>query len=221
MKKLLLVFILIILFIFGFNKYQDYKRFNGPITNYEANSNIDSNYHNKSVLFNYQNTITQLNGFINTQWSAHHIDVINPEKENKQTQYAVNVYAQKLAQVQHYESILQQSAKMKEKGLNNADIKLFEESGLKPDAYKISQQKKQYNQIIRNSFTNTNIVIGKKSALIFEVQKMLTKNGFPVVIDGFFKTETSDGLKAFETKNNLLPDGKLDAISLEYLLENN
>jgi len=220
MKKLLTITLLIIIFIFSYNKYQDYQRFNGPQTNYEANKDIDINYHNQAILFNYQNAISSLNGFVNTQWSSHKIDVINPEKENKKTLYAVDIYTQKLAQVKHLESILKQSADLKKKGFTNSDIQLFEKTGLSPSKYQESQEKQTYKRIVKSSFTNKNIVIGEKSPLVFEVQKLLVKNGFNIIIDGIFKTETSQALKDFEAKHNLLPDGKLDQISLEYLLKN-
>lgn len=221
MKKILIFAIVTILLIFGYNKYQDYRRFNGPQTNYEINPNIDVNYHDKSILFNYQNAITSLNSFIKMQWSAHRIDVINPEKDTQQIQLAVNTYAQKAAEIAYYESILNQSTKLKAKGLNNEDIRIFEETGLTVKTYDEQKQKQKSAQRIRNSFNNKTIHMGEKSPLIFEIQKILNKNGFNIKNDGVFQNETSLAIKAFETKHNLLPDGKIDIISLEYLLENN
>lgn len=221
MKKPLIALIIIIVLIFSYNKYQDYKRFNGPQTNYEAKKNIDINYHNKTTVFNYQNAIYSLNGFVSAQWSMHGIDVLSPEKDTKQTQLAINTYAKKLAKVKHYESILAQSILLKEKGLNNKDIQLFEETGLTVEEFQEQQKKKKHIQTIRDSFAKKNIKIGQKSPLVFEIQKLLINNGYSVENDGVFKTETSEALKIFETKQNLLPDGKLDLISLEYLLGSN
>ena len=221
MKKLLITILITIVLIFGYNQYQDYRRFNGPDTNYTPSTNIDTNYHDKNILYNYHYSITDLNGYINTQWSAHRIDVVNPEKENKQIKHAIHQYAQKLAQVKHYENILEQSAKYKNKNLNNKDIKLIENTGLTEEAFNKLQDKKEYKKLILNSFSKKNYGVKEKDPLIFEVQKMLTKNGFPCIIDGIYKTQTIENLKAFETKHNLLPDGILDPISLEYLLESN
>ena len=221
MKKPLIALIIIIVLIFSYNKYQDYKRFNGPQTNYKANKNIDISYHDKTTLFNYQNAISSLNGFVSTQWSMHNIDVLSPEKDTEQIQLAINTYAKKLAEVKHYESILTQSTQLKGKGLNNKDIKLFEETGLTIKGFQKQQKNKKHTQTIRDSFAEKDISMGQKSPLVFEIQKLLIYHGYSVENDGVFKTETSEALKAFEIKQNLLPDGKLDIISLEYLLESN
>lgn len=221
MKKLLITTLIIIVLIFSFNKYQDYKRFNGPKTNYKISTEIDYNYHDKVILYNYQNAISLLDGFVNTQWSAHNIDIINPKEDTKKVQLAMNTYAQKLAEIKHYEKILLQSTQLKAKGLSNNEIQLFEKTGLTEKEYATQQKKKKYAQLIRNSYNGEAIRPGQKSALIFEVQKLLIKHGFAIKNDGVYQTETALAIKAFETKHNLLPDGKLDSISLEYLLENN
>lgn len=221
MKKILILAIVIIILIFSYNKYQNYRRFNGPKTNYKTKSVIDINYHNKDVLFNYQSAISTLNSFVNMQWCVYRIDIINPTKDTKQIQLALNTYAQKLAKIIYYENILIQSSQLKSIGFNNKDISLFEETGLNLNAYNKLQKKKSHLQKIRNNYNNKPIAMGEKSPLIFEIQKLLNKNGFTVKNDGVYQIETSNAIRAFETKHNLFPDGKLDTISLEYLLEAN
>ena len=59
---------------------------------------------------------------------------------------------------------------------------------------------------------------GEKSAFVYELQKLLTKKGFDIPVDGVYQNITSDALKSFEEKNNLFPDGKVDLMTLKALL---
>jgi len=221
MKKLLIATIIVILLIFGYNKYQDYIRFNGPETTYIQKSNVDINYYDKNILFSYLNDISQLNSFIKTQWSVHKIDVLNPEDEDTETKLAINDYSKKLAQIKYYENLLEQSTRLKKQGLNNNDIRFIEQKGISEEKYLDLQKKERYNQALRESFNKQDIQLYNKTPIIFEVQKLLTKKGIPLAIDGIYKIETIEALKKFEAKKNLLVDGKLDLITLEFLLESN
>jgi hypothetical protein len=46
----------------------------------------------------------------------------------------------------------------------------------------------------------------------------LVQNGFKIEIDGLYKLETFNAIQSFETSNNLFPDGKLDLLMLNALL---
>ncbi|MEP3837502.1 MAG: peptidoglycan-binding domain-containing protein [Algibacter sp.] len=61
--------------------------------------------------------------------------------------------------------------------------------------------------------------IGQKSVFIFELQKLLVKNGFGIPVDGLYKAITRDAVQSFEEKNGLFPDGKVDLITFEALLK--
>ena len=221
MKKLLLILIIIILLIFGYNQYQNYVRFNGPETTYIENKEIDTNYHNKDFLFNYYNAITKLNSFVKLQWSSNKIDLINPKKENTKTKYALEKYSKKLATVKYYEKTLIQSKELKSKGFNNLDIKNFENKGVSLSNFKNSANIDKHYNILRNNISKEVFKLNQKNPFVFEIQKLLSKQGFTIKIDGIYKTETLEALKSFEQKNNLLPDGKIDAITLEHLLMKN
>ena len=60
---------------------------------------------------------------------------------------------------------------------------------------------------------------GRRSALIFEKQKLLVKSGLNIIINGLHKIETSNTIKSFELKNNLYPNGNLDFLTIEKLLD--
>lgn len=219
MKKLLILLIAIILCIFAFNKFQDYKRFNGPNVNYEISDKVDLNYHDKNILRNYYNAISQLNGFVNMQWSANRIDVVDPEKDDKQTQFAVEQFAEKRSEIKFYEDVLIQSKLLKGKGYTNADVKCFEKENLSYDEFVVFENKIKYRNIILKSYNDYKVKKGSINMLVFELQKMLNNKGFKIKIDGVFDNETADALKRFEEQRNLYPDGELDLLVLDSLLE--
>ena len=53
---------------------------------------------------------------------------------------------------------------------------------------------------------------------MYEIRQILIQKGDSIELNGLLNSETFNALKSFEEKNGLLPDGKLDAITLEYLL---
>ena len=61
--------------------------------------------------------------------------------------------------------------------------------------------------------------LGEKNALVYEVQRILIEKGDTIRHDGLYRLETQTALKNFEENNNLFPDGKLDALTLEALLK--
>lgn len=219
MKKLLILLIAIILCIFAFNKFQDYKRFNGPNVNYEISDKVDLNYHDKIILHNYYNAISQLNGFVNMQWSANRIDVVDPGNDDKQTQFAVEQFAKKRSVVKFYEDVLIQSKLLKGKGYTNRDVKCFEKENLSYDEFVLFENKIKYRNIILKSYNDYKVKKGSVNMLVFELQKMLNNKGFKIKIDGVFDSETADALKRFEEQRNLYPDGELDLLVLDSLLE--
>ena len=218
MKKILIVILLVIIGIFGYNQYKDYQRYHSPNANYKISENIDTNYHNKSILFDYYKAVEGLNGYAIMQWSANGIDVKNPENDNEKTQYAVNEYRNKLAQIKYYEDILENSLKFKNKGLSNQQIKELETEGISAEAKEKKIAAETYKKIMISSLPKQSIRLGSKSAFIYELQKLLVKKGYEIPIDGVYKNITSDALKNFEEKNQLLPDGQIDLFSLEKLL---
>jgi len=216
MKQLLIFVSVIIISLIAFGKYQQYKRFNSTETKYVINKNVDLNYHNKEIVMHYFDAVEEVNTYVSTQWTANKIDVIKPENDNNSTKTAVAEYAKKLAKVKYYESVLEQSKVLKQKGLSNDDIKIVEQKGMTLDAYKNSLNQSK----IRSMFNPLNTLrAGDKNTLVYEVQKLLTQKGYDIPIDGVYKQMTSEALKAFEEKNKLFPDGKLDVLTLDALME--
>ena len=216
MKQILIGVSVIIIALIAFGKYQQYKRFNSTQTKHVISESIDLNYHNQELVMNYYEAVELLNTYVSTQWSANKIDVIKPKKDNNRTKIAVGEYARKLAKVNYYESLLEQSKVLKKKGLSNGEIKLIEDKGV---TYKSYQKSLNQNKI-KSMFNPTNsLSLGEKSAFVYEVQKLLTQKGYDIPVDGVFEKITSEALRVFEEKNQLYADGKLDVITLDLLLQ--
>lgn len=200
MKAIIIVLLLCILGLIGYNVYSNWKRFNPSNYEYVSNETINANHPNKTLLLEYNKAVEQLNGHVITQHTANNIDVRNPSDDDKTTLAAVSKYNDLLGIVRYYETQLSApqetqipvSEAQKKKGIVRA---MFQAN---PQA---------------NSFS-----LGQKSALVFEIQKILNSKGDSINVDGVYSTETKNALAAFETKNGLFSDGKLDAMTLDYLL---
>lgn len=216
MKQIIIFLLIIIIAIIGYGKYSDYKRYNSPEVDYKTEKNIDLNYHNQETIINYHQSIEDLNSYIMLEWTANKIDVRTPENDDVETKIAIEKYAKKLATVNYFEAILENSSKLKEQGLTNKEIKFIEEKGIDIETYnqnlKIEKIKKLYN-------SNVKLYNGSKNAIIYEVQKELNKRGHKIQIDGVYRIETFNAIKSFEEKNNLLADGFLDELTIELMFQ--
>ena len=202
MKQIIIILLIVILGIMGFNMYSKYKRFSLQEYEYKVPEGLDVSKADKGLVYDYYNAIEAVNGYIITQWSANKIDVRNPKNDRESTLAAVNQYREKLAKVAYYEAMITQPKTTKEaKKLSKEDYK---------------------KQLIRKQFyanpEANQLSIGDQNALVYEVQRMLNAHGDSLELDGLYRAETFNALLEFEQKNGLFADGKLDAITLEYLL---
>lgn len=216
MKQIIIFLLLIIAALIGYGKYQQYKRFNSVEAKYETDKRIDLNHHNQEMVISYFDAVHNLDLYTSIQWNANEIDVRKPVNDDVQSELAVAKYAKKLARVKYYEAQLVKSSELKEDGLSNSDIKRLEISGNTLEDFqktrKIAQVKSMFNP-------SSTLRLGEKSAFVFEVQKLLVKKGYEIPVDGVYMNITSEALYAFEEKNNLFPDGKLDVLTLNMLLK--
>lgn len=216
MKQLIIFILVIILALIGYSKYSQYKRFNAPEVNYKADKKIDVNYHNKDFLLNYYKAVEDVDSYVMMQWTANNIDVRKPEEDDSETKLAVATYASKLANVNYYEAILNQSLQLKQKGLSNDEIAFLESKGMDLETY---NRKKAFQTIKDLYDPKENLYRGETTAIIYEVQKRLTELGDSIRIDGIYRIETLNAIKSFEEKNNLLADGYLDILTIEKMFE--
>ena len=54
---------------------------------------------------------------------------------------------------------------------------------------------------------------------IQNLSRFLKEKGYDIPTDGLFREVTFNTIRSFEEKNALFPDGKLDLLTLEYLLK--
>ncbi|MDC8005179.1 peptidoglycan-binding domain-containing protein [Aureisphaera galaxeae] len=202
MKQIIIFLLLVIIGIMGYNVYSKYKRFSLTEYGYKTPQNLDLSNADQGTLLNYHEAIEAVNGYVITQWSSNKIDVRNPKKDNEATKAAVAEYRKKLAAVSYYETLLRNPKKEPEKKpLTEAELK---------------------KQLILKSFyanpKANELRLGEQNALVYEIQRLLIEKGDSIRHDGLFRTETFNALRSFEEKSGLFPDGKLDAITLDYLL---
>lgn len=214
MKQIIIFLLLIIVFLIGFGKYNQYKRYNSPQVDYTSKKQLDLDYHNQELVINYHKAIEDLNSHVISEWTTNSIDVRKPEDDNEQTKLAVTKYADKLGIIKYYEAKLEKSNTLKKQGFSNKEIKFLEETGKTVKEYKELQRVKK----LKNMFDSSKkLLFGETNTLIFEVQKQLTKKGFKIKLDGVYQIETAKAIKQFETENNLFADGYLDILTLDLL----
>ena len=201
MKPLIIAAIVIIVLVFGYNKYADYQRFS--LENYEYKALEVSSEVNQETLMLYHNKVAQRDGYVITQWSAHNIDVRNPEDDDAQTLAARAVYDKYMGDISFLESQLKKVT-------------------ISPVIDEVAIQRQQRNLRVRDLFkitSNNDLRIGSKGPLVYELQKLLNENGATIPEDGNFQRVTFEALKSFEESKKLFADGKLDILTLSHLLE--
>lgn len=223
MKQIIIFLLVIIAFLIAFGQYKQYKRFNLSEYQYTANENVDLNYHDRSFLLDYYQAIENLNGYVIMQWSTEGMDVRNPEDDDEEDLAAALVYNDKLGTVKFYEDQLIKSTNLKKEGLTNDEIKFLEANGKSLADHTTETKQETFKELLRSMFHGQQLQgglqLGSRSALVNEIQKMLVRKGHDIPVDGVFKNVTINALRAFEEKNGLFPDGKLDALTFEALLK--
>ncbi len=203
MKQIIIFLLIVILGLIGWGQYKKYKRFSLEEYAYEVPEAINASTADKSILLNYYQAVEAVNGFVITQWSAHGIDVRNPKKDNEQTRAAITEYGNRLANARYFEAQLLNPPKT-------------------PQTEELSAEEEK-KQLIRRLFyaspAQNSLNLGDRNAMVYEIQGLLIAKGHILDHDGLFRTETFNALRDFEAKSGLFPDGRLDAITLEFLLK--
>jgi len=216
MKKILIVLGLIFLGIYGYGKYQDYERYHSEAIEYSSDKAINENHYDQQLVLNYRKAIEDVNGFVKLKWFANGIDVLKPEKDNLEAETAVRVYGDKISLVKFYEEKLIESNTLKEKGLSPEEMKAVFENKKNPSQIVKEEQK----NLLRSLFERSNISNNRANGeIVYEIQKLLVSKGYEILIDGKYRQETQQAIKEFEEKNNLFPDGKIDLLVFEKLLD--
>ena len=202
MKQIIIFLLLVIVGILGYSMYSKYQRFSLKNYAYEVPSDLAVEKADKGLALDYYQAVEAVNGYVITQWSSNKVDVRNPKKDNEETLAAVAQYRKLLANVAYYEDLIRKPGEEEKPVVKSEDPK---------------------KNLIRKTFYANpkayELRLGERSAMVYEVQRMLISKGDSIQHDGLFRAETFNALKSFEERNALFPDGKLDAITLEYLMQ--
>lgn len=218
MKQLIILLLLIILGVVGYSFYSDWQRYHGPEYGLQPSAEIDVNYHDGDVLYQYYQAIEQANRFAHIQWTAHDIDILHPENDDERTLQAVQKHDQLIARVRQLEDRLIASNNYKKQGFSNTQIAQIELGLLKglDEAAHVKKTKLLW-QVYKES--PTPLLLGSRSTLVFEIQRLLIELGYDIPLDGVFAQITRNALKDFELNNGLYPDGQIDALTFSKLLK--
>lgn len=199
MKKIIIFLLLVLVGLYGFNTYQKIERFN--VENYSYQTIEIPSDSEQGLVKQYHTAIEEVNGYVISQWSFHNIDVRNPKEDNETTRAAADTYRRKLGNVKYLEAKLKDAATAV---IDIEKIKVIEAN----------------NNAVKNIFKQSKreLRLGDNGVLVFELQRILNEKGASIKQDGLFKKETFQALKDFESKEGLYADGKLDFLTLEYLL---
>jgi murein L,D-transpeptidase YcbB/YkuD len=204
MKQIIIFLLLCIVGLIVYGQYKKYKRFSLSEYAYQIPETIDISNADKGLLLDYYEAVEAVNGYVITQWSSEEIDVRNPQSDDEEEMASVSEYRKKLANVKFYEAQLLNPSEREKPQLELSEAE---------------EKKLLISKLFNQNPAANSLRLGESSALVFEVQRLLNEKGDSLIHDGLFRAATFNALKAFEEKNGLFPDGRLDALTLEYLLK--
>lgn len=211
MKKLIISIFLILLLIILFFQFQNYRRLNPPtFYEYSINKNIDINYHNPVLVYDYYRLCYDIGSFSREQWYNYRIDVLFPDQESDESMKASEKFNLMKSKVSEIETRLLLSAKLKKEGFSNEEILEMETRGIGSKEY-----------LTQKLFEEMELKIGDEGQAVLEMQKKLHAYGFKLRLDGIYNQETKAVVTSFQLKKGLVPSGKADKHTLMLLLKEN
>ncbi len=210
MKRLLTLFVIIILVVIAFFQYTNYRRFTPPsVYAYQTADSLDLGFYDPAVLETYFLKAEEVGSFGRYCWKTYGLDVLGDRPHNPNDQKLVQTYQQMRAHLRHLEARLKRSSVLKKKGYDNAAIRIMDTEGLSEEAYTQRQffGNKAYFQL------------NDSGTAIFEAQKKLKEQGYELPVDGYFERLTEAAIKQFQTANNIYPTGRLDDLTARLLMK--
>ncbi|MGI9545360.1 MAG: peptidoglycan-binding domain-containing protein [Cyclobacteriaceae bacterium] len=211
MKNLLIIALVIFLGLFGYFKYQNYKRFRPPsVYDYTASEDLDVQYHDPSVTKAFYQESTELGTLARKIWANKKIDVLHPEEDDIEAETYASQYTDKLAHVRYLEGILINSKKLKDQGFNNQEIQEMELKGISPKDYKFQK-----------GFENADFNLGEgdEGQIVAMVQQELVNQGYEIPVDGKFRALTRQAVIEIQRKSDLFPTGTIDKHTLKAIMK--
>ena len=212
MKRILGIGVVIFLLIYGYSKYKEYQRFHPPSNyDYAISDQIDVNYHDQDVLARYYRQAEAIGQYARSVWASNKIDVLHVPQDDPEQQPFAEEYLRLKAEIAHLEQKLLQSARYKDQGFDNTDIRIIELSGISPQNYRFQKQ--------FDNLGSVELKLRDKGQMVFLVQKKLAELGYELKQDGIFEQETHDIVAEFQEKQGLLPTGVVDALTFQKIYQ--
>lgn len=184
--------------VIAYFQWVKYKRFHPP-TDYEfaLNDSIDVNYHDPDVILQYYLIAEQVGTYARNAWKEFGVDVKVGSNYKPTEQQYVNTYQQMIAKGNLLEGKLLSSARLKSKGWTNDQIKQWENGTF------------TQKDLTLESWRNNPILarIEDKSAMVFNIQKLLIDRGYEIPHDGIFREETTNAIRSFQESEGIYPNG--------------
>ncbi|MEL6671524.1 MAG: peptidoglycan-binding domain-containing protein [Bacteroidota bacterium] len=207
MKNLFYLVVAICLPLLAWFKFIEYRRFHPPADyTYTPKAEIDAFYHDPDQVLRYYQLAEEIENHARYAWAEDRVDV-KAEAPDDPEGY-VRTYQQMLATARHLEGKLLQSAKWKSQGYNDQQVKELEK-GTHPDEW-------EAKSLLDNPIVCT---LQQQNALVFDIQKMLSKLGYVHPVDGIYRQETYASVKTFQEKAGLYPSGIVDKKTLLSLMK--
>lgn len=201
MKRLFYIIMIIGIPVIVFFQYQKWMKFSTPNQyDYPVSDQIDNHYFDQNLVKLYYQNCAEIGSYARSVWYTDGIDVKNYDQDDAELKNKAIYYEFLVAQTKMIEKKLEESNTLKQKGLNNQEIKTLFETGISL----IEQQKAE----LIDSYVG--VQFGEFSQKVFEVQKKLSDLGYSLPIDGNFKNSTQETIRKFQTDNNLAPTGIID-----------
>ncbi|MFN8309160.1 MAG: hypothetical protein U0T73_04305 [Chitinophagales bacterium] len=202
--------------IYGFNRYEEHQRYEHINRfDYAPNPKIDYLYYDRALLQDYFENCKQLTDLGKTLWLRSGIDVTKTKTAFGESQSIINRYHA----LQQYNAVLEsrlvESRDLKEQGLTDEVIEAVLNKGVTAGAIQEEKDKMAAYDFLKGK----NVGKSASQAEIWEVQKLLNANDYPVVINGTFDRITDSSLVDFQTSNNLYPSHTCNDITLLKLAE--
>ena len=209
MKKVAVASIILLLIVIAWFEFTRFKKYNPPAQyEYIFDQGVDVHYHDQELVKLYFQQARTASTLGNEMWNTYGIDVKAPDAENSIAMNAAYEYTSLLGSVDYMGQKLLQSAKWKEQGFSNEEIKQMENEGISPAGLKF-----------RKFSGGGTLKFGDSNSSVWELQVLLNKKGFTIPMDGVFQIETETALKEYQTKNNLFPSGMAGLPTIEMLLK--
>jgi hypothetical protein len=210
MKQLFYLICIIGLPLIVFFQYDKYRRHHPEsVYAYPVSEEIDTDYHNPDKVLRYYQLTEEIGAYGRYCWKEEQVDVLRSDTSDPEAGPMTRRYQELIASARFLENKLEQSARWKQAGYNNEQIAQME-LGLGFQ----SEEEQAMDKVLNNQVLAR---LNDQGSLVYEVQKKLEERGMDLRVDGIFRFETQQKVRAFQEAENLFPSGAIDLATMRRL----